>query len=318
LVAVALGVAWERLSIRRMRARLAGVVVEMAGAVPPGGLRDLMASALEDPTLELLYAFEGGWIDPSGHPRALPPPGERSVTSLVQDGAVAAAIIHRPRLLDDARLVDELGRAARLAIDHERLQAHRHAQLERLRSARAAIVAAGDAERRRLERDLHDGAQQALAGLAMAIGLARGSGQQESTGLALAQDRVRTALDAVRAMAHATYPAALHEAGLGAALDVLSDWRPNLALGELPRGRLDPALEANTYFIVAALTRAAGDAVVRVDVRRERAELVIDVRNTSAAGTGEVEDRIGAVGGRVAVDDTPTGAARVRVGLPCA
>jgi signal transduction histidine kinase len=319
LLLVALGVGWQRLAVRRMRGRLAGLVVEMAGAVRPGELRDLMASALDDPTLELLYAFDDGWIDPGGHPRALPATGARTVTSLVQHGEVAATIVHRPGLLDDPRLVEELGRAARLALDHERLQAHQRAQLERLRSARTAIVAAGDAERRRLERDLHDGAQQALAGMAMAIGLARGAESgRHADRLARAQDRVRAALDGVRAMAHATYPAALDEAGLAAALDVLSDWRPNVELGALPAGRLDPGLEANTYFIVAALTRASGDAVVDVNVRREDAELIIDVRTPVALGLDDVQDRVGAVGGRLAVEDTPTGGSQVRVDLPCA
>ena len=317
LLGVALGVGWQRLAVRSLRGRLAGLVVEMAGAVRPGELRDLMASALNDPTLELLYPFEGGWIDPSGQPRELPGSAERAVTSLVQHGEVAAAVIHRPGLLDDPRLVDDLGRAARLAIDHERLQAQQRAQLERLRSAREAIVAAGDAERRRLERDLHDGAQQALAGLAMAIGLARGSRDGDHTGrLALAQDRVRAALDGVRAMAHATYPAALDEAGLAAALDVLSEWRPNVQLGALPDGRLDPELEASTYFIVAALTRGSGDAVV--DVHRDAERLLIDVRTTGAAALEEVEDRVGARGGRLEVDRNSGRETRVRVELACA
>jgi signal transduction histidine kinase len=228
-------------------------------------------------------------------------------------------VIHRPGLLDDSRLVDELGRAARLAIDHERLQAHQRAQLEQLRSAREAIVAAGDAERRRLERDLHDGAQQALAGLAMAIGLARGSHDgDQAARLALAQDRVRAALDGVRAMAHATYPAALDEAGLAAALDVLSEWRPNVELGELPDGRLEPELEASAYFIVAALTRSSADAIVDVSVRPDEERLVIHVRTAGAAGLEEVEDRVGALGGRLEIDESSPRETRVRVELACA
>ncbi len=319
LIVVALGVGWRRLDVRRMRGRLAGLVVDMAGTVRPGELRDLIAAALSDPSLEILYPLEDGWIDPAGNPRMLPVSQDRSVTSLAQDGDVAAAVVHRPGLLDDPRLVEELGRAARLAIDHERLQAQLRAQLERLRSARAAIVAAGNAERRRLERDLHDGAQQGLVALAMAIGLARGSDPSEQGDrLALAQDRVRAALDGVRAMAHATYPAALDEAGLAAALDVLSERRPHVLLGALPGGRLDPALEASTYFIVAALTRTSADVVVDVNVRREDARLVIEVRAPRLSGLGEVEDRVGAVGGHLSVDREPDGTADVRVELPCA
>jgi signal transduction histidine kinase len=319
LFGVALGVGWQRLAARRMRGRLAGLVVEMTEAARPGGIRDLIASALDDPTLELLYPFEGGWVDVSGRDRTLRSPDVPGVTSLVQDGTVAAVVIHRPGLLDDVRLVEELGRAARLAIDHERLQAQQRAQLQRLRAARTAIVITTDAERRRLERDLHDGAQQALAGLAMAIGVARGgSAGEHAERLALAQSHVREALDGVRSLAHATYPAALDEAGLAAALDVLSDWQPNIELGALPEGRLDPALEASTYFIIAALTRAESDAMVDVNVRHEPTQLVVDVRTGAAADLTEVEDRVGALDGRLAVDMTPAGDTHVRVELPCA
>ena len=319
LVTVALGVGWQRLAARRIRGRLAGLVVEMTGAVRPGGLRDLISGALGDPTLELLYPFEGGWIDPAGRQEALPSSDARGVTSLVQDDEVAAVVIHRPGLLDDARLVEELGRAARLAIDHERLQAQQRAHLERLRAARTAIVAATDAERRRLERDLHDGAQQALAGLAMAIGVARGSARdQHAERMAHAQHHVRAALDGVRALAHATYPAALDEAGLAAALDVLSDWQANVELGALPEGRLDPALEASAYFIVAALTRTDGDAMVDVNVHHEETQLVMDVRTGTPPDLTEVEDRVGALSGKLAVEETSAGDTHLHVGLPCA
>ena len=202
LVGIAAGVAWQRLAARRMRGRLARVVVEMAGAARPGQLRSLLATALRDPTLEILYSGDQGWIDGSGRTRSLPDDRDRERTSLLQDGEVVAVVAHRRGLLDDPRLVDELTRAARLALDHERLQAQLRAHVERLRSSRAAIVAAADAERRRLERDLHDGAQQGLAGLAMAIGLARTASDADTAAhLDCAQARVRTALDRVRTIA---------------------------------------------------------------------------------------------------------------------
>jgi signal transduction histidine kinase len=317
LAGVAAGVGWQRLAAWRIRGRVARLVVEMSHAVRPGGLRELMAAAFEDPTLELAYAFEGGWIDPAGRRRPPPAAGDRSQTSLVQDGEVVAVVIHKPGLLDDPRLVDDLGSAARLAIDHERLQAQQRAQLEQLRTARAAIVAAADTERRRLERDLHDGAQQTLAGLAMAIGLARGTSANGGR-LAEAQAEVRRALDAVRAMAHATYPAALDDAGLGAALEVLSEWRPHVELGTIPdHGRLDPSLEACAYFIVAALTRRA-DASVVVDVDRDNDRLIVAVRTTVAGDLTEVRDRVGALGGELAVDEERSGETLVRVELACA
>ena len=319
LIAVALGVAWQRFAARRVRHRLARLVVDLADAVRPGELGGLMATALGDPTLELLFAFEGGWVDAAGVSRALPPSTESRHTSLVQDGQVVAVVLHRPGLLDDARLVEELGSAARLAIDHERLQSHQRAQLARLRATRTATVAAGDAERRRLERDLHDGAQQSLAALAMAIGLARGARSDARVErLAVAQARVREALNRVRAMAHAAYPAALDDAGLAAALDVLGDWRPQVELAGVPEARLDHELETSVYFIVAALTRGSYGAVVDIAIDRGREHVVIDVRTAGGVELGEVEDRVGALGGRLAVDGTSGGGMAVRVELACA
>ena len=311
LLALAGGVAWRRLSRRRLRGRVAALVLEIARVSPRRALREMLADELGDPGLELLYAYEDGWIDADGTRRALT--GSREVTSLVQEGEVVAVLVHAPGVLDDPRLVDELGRAARLAIDHERLQAQQRAQFERLRAARTEIVAAADGERRRLERDLHDGAQQALASLAMAIGLERsGATEAEAERLATAQDLVRSALDRVRTIAHATYPAALDDAGLAAALEVLAEWRPNVEVAALPE--VAPELETGVYFIVAALTGAdAGDAVV--ELRQVDDRLVIDVSRAADAGLGDAEDRAGALGGAVSVADEGR---RVRVELACA
>ncbi len=303
LLALAAGVAWQRLAAGRVRARLARVVVEMATAARPGELAQLLAGALGDPTLEVLYAFEGGWVDSAGQPHLLPAAEDADRTSLAQDGDVVAIVVHRRGLLDDPQLVDALERAARLALEHERLQALLRAQLDRLRLTRTAIVAAHDNERRRLERDLHDGAQQGLAGLAMAIEFERATGNAaDATTLQLAQEQIRTALDRVRTIAHSLYPAALGDAGLAAALDVLAEWRPHLELGELPAGRLDPALEAGAYFVVAALTNTPAPAAISARAEGDRLNVV--VRTARPADLSEVEDRVGALEGRLALELT--------------
>jgi signal transduction histidine kinase len=316
LLGIAAGVAWQRLAARRMRGRLARVVVEMAGAAQPGELRALLAAALQDSTLELLYAVDDSWVDVSGRTRSLADDPERERTSLVQDGEVVAIVEHRRGLLHDPRLVEELGRAARLALDHERLQAELRAHVERLRVSRTAIVAAADRERRRLERDLHDGAQQALAGLAMAIELARtASDQQTAARMGFAQAGVRTALDRVRTIAHSLYPAALGDAGLAAALDVLAEWRPHVELGELPDRRFDPTLEAGAYFIVAALTQSPTAAAVSASDAGDR--LVVEVRTGQPGDLTDVEDRVVALGGRLTVRAMPHGDTLVRTELSC-
>ena len=303
LLALAAGVAWQRLATGRMRARLAHMVVEMATAARPGELAQLLAAALGDPTLEVLYAFDGGWVDSAGQPHSMPGGDDRDRTSLTQDGEVVAIVVHRHGLLDDSQLVDALERDARLALDHERLQAHLRAQLARLRLARTAIVTAHDNERRRLERDLHDGAQQGLAGLAMAIELERAAGKAaDTTDLRCAQKQIRTALDRIRTIAHSLYPAALSDAGLSAALDVLAEWRPHLELGELPTHRIDPALEAAAYFVVAALTEAPAPAAI--SARADGDRLIVEVRSARRADLAEVEDRVGALEGRLALELT--------------
>jgi len=317
-LAIAAGVGWRAVHARRTRARLAAVVVEMAGAPIPGELAGRLGAALGDPTLELLHAVDGGWIDADGRHRALGDDDDRGRTTLVQQGEVTALVLHRNGLLDDPRLVEELGRAARLALDNERLRAQLLASVERLRASRALVVAAADAERARLERDLHDGAQQGLAGLAMAIGLASASASGERLAhLDDARRGVREALDAVRTVAHAMYPAALRDAGLGAALDVLADWREDLDVVGLPTGRADATVEANAYFIVAALTEAgAGPAAVRA-VRLNRT-MVLEISTPDAGDLVEVQDRVGALGGRLDLDADGGERTHVRVELPCA
>ena len=317
LLGIAAGVGWQRLAARRIRARLARVVVDMADAARPGELRTLLASVLDDPTLEILYAGHGGWIDAAGHSRPLPDDQERARTSLMQDGDVVAVIVHRRGLLDDHRLVDEVGHAARLALDHERLQAQLQAHAQRLQRSRTAIVAAADRERRRLERDLHDGAQQGLAGLAMAIGLARTACDERATErMEGAQAHVRAALDRVRTTAHSLYPAALGDAGLAAALDVLTEWRPHVELGELPDGRFERIAEAGAYFIIATLTQSPAAAAVSASRADDR--LVVEVRTSAQGDLVDVRDRVGALGGRLDVHATAAGETLFRAELPCA
>ena len=118
---------------------------------------------------------------------------------------------------------------------------------------------AADFERRQLERDLHDGAQQALAALALALAVEIDRGPAvgaSETALGRAQAQVRSALEAVRTIAHGLYPAVLSDAGLAPALDVLTEWSPNLECEPVAEGRFDPAVESTAYFIVAALARA--------------------------------------------------------------
>jgi len=151
------------LRARVARGAIADLAMELGRGIPLGGLRDALARTLRDPTLQLAFAAPGGpgLVDSEGQPFVAA--DGRRTTRIERDGELLAVIVHDPALeREDARFVDAVGSVAGLALDNERLQAQVRAQLEEVRASRQRIVEAGDAERRRVERDLHDGAQQRL------------------------------------------------------------------------------------------------------------------------------------------------------------
>ena len=180
LVLIAVGVTAEWIRARRARFAVAGLVVELGDAPAPGGLRDVLANELGDPTLVVAYPIDDGrHVDARGDPVDIAGVDGQARTALVRDGETIALLVHRVDLLGDPRLVEEVASAARLAFANERLQAQAQAQLAELHSSRLRLVATSDAERRRLERDLHDGAQQRLIGLMLALRLVRRAGRPE-------------------------------------------------------------------------------------------------------------------------------------------
>jgi signal transduction histidine kinase len=321
LVALAVGVAWEWVRGRRTRSALAKLVIELAASPPPGGLEGVLATTLDDPSLELLYPLpDGSQVDAHGRPAQ--PGQEQAVTPLVRGGHPVALLAHRPGLLDEPGLVDEIAAAARLALENERLQAQVRAQLEDLRASRTRIVEQGDAERRRLERDLHDGAQQRLVSLALSLRLARLGRDTETdmAGLEEAEAEVRQALAELRGLAHGLYPAALAEEGLGAALEALAEQASTpLALGPLPRERLEPRVEAAAYFVVAETLKRSRPGRARVDAARADGQLVVELvtDRPPPRKLTDLEDRVGALDGRLIAQPSPTGGAHIRVELPC-
>jgi len=318
LLAMAVGVGLLRLTARRRRARLAGLVVELGGAPRAGALRDALADVLGDPQLALVHASPDGWLDASGLVSD-PPPGA-STTPLVRDGADIALIHHRPGLLDEPRTVAEIERAVRLGLDHERLQAQLRHQLGHLRRSRADLTAASEAERRSLERDLHDGAQQRLAAVTFAIGLARNRVQDPlDTRLARAQRDIQDALEGLREIAHGLYPIALAEEGLGAAVESLADRRPGLHPTALPTERFAPAVEETAYFVIATTADHWSPKPVSVAIERAEACVRVDLRAPAPPPDDVVgiADRVGALEGALAVGALGNGWTRVVAELPC-
>ena len=263
LAALAAAVAWDLLRARRTRSSLARLVVELGESARAGGLREGLAEALADPDLKLAYPVgEGRFADADGRPVDLSALDGRVATPLIRDGRPVALLLHRADLLDNPELVEEVASAARLALENERLQAEARAQLADLRSSRARIIEAGDAERRRLERDLHDGAQQRLVGLSLALRLVRNRlepDDQQRARLDEAEAELHEAVTELRELAHGIHPAVLSDEGLAAAVEALAEEAP-LRIAAVPQQRFAPAVETAAYLLVAEAARRASPA----------------------------------------------------------
>jgi signal transduction histidine kinase len=246
------------------------------------------------------------------------------VTPITRAGELVAAVVHDGALLGPD-LSREIGSAAQLAVENERLHAEVLAQLEALRASRARIVATGDAERRRLERDLHDGAQQRLLALSYQLRGSRADAEAAGNGelaalLASGTEEVQSALDDLRALAQGIFPAVLVESGLAAALTTLAETAAiAVELGSVPEERCAPTVETAGYVaVVEAIEDAAarGASFVAVEARLCDDRLVVAVRDDGRqpqAPPTQVADRVGALGGSVAVS-----AATLRAEIPCA
>jgi signal transduction histidine kinase len=228
VILLAAGLVWATVRTRVQRRAVAQIATSLGQAPPPGSLRAALAKAVGDPELQIAYWLPDAqrYVDAKGRPVAEPVAGPgRAITALVRDGRRIAVVSHTAALPDLER---ELGAAVRLALENERLQAEALAQLDQLRASRVRIVETGDTERRRLERDLHDGAQQRLLALSYDLRLARAQTQADDDSqtrslLTQATDQAQAALSELRELAHGIYPAILAEAGLTPALASLVD-----------------------------------------------------------------------------------------------
>jgi signal transduction histidine kinase len=313
LLAAAVATAW--LVTRVRRSRLARLAVDLA--TPSGGsLRDALAATLSDPSLQLAYPVQDGRLtDASGTRVEL----EGQLTPVVRQGVEVAFLAHRAGLLDEPGLAQDVASATALRLEHERLQAHLHARLNELTAARSRIVDAGDAERQRLERDLHDGAQQQLVGLALALGLEglRAPSAARRARIEAAEREVRAALAELRELASGMFPALLAEAGLGVALEALAEEAPGrLALRAVPAGRFPRRVEAAAYFVVAEAVRRHPPSAVVAAVALDDAHVVVEVEGAGRPHAVDIEDRVRAVEGRLSLRQEAE-SWTMRAELPC-
>jgi signal transduction histidine kinase len=313
-----------------------GELLVQLRANPAPDLRELLARALRDPTLSLIYWLPqyGSWADQDGNPMTLPgPETDRRVTIVKQNGEQIAALVYDATLGEEPDLVEAVSAAAGIALENGRLEAELRARLQELHGSRTRVVEAQQNERRRLERDLHDGAQQRLVALALELGmLAEKSDADPATQgrLKRARSEVSESLNELRDVARGLHPAVVSGHGLAVALESLATVTPlevELKTDGLPR--LPEQLEVAAYFVVSeSLTNAAKHAQasrVSVELRVDEDTLVAEIIDDgiggadSERGTGlrGLADRIEALDGRLRIWSAAGSGTRVRAEIPC-
>jgi signal transduction histidine kinase len=332
--AIELGLLRSRLA----RGAVAELVVELGQTRAPGKLREALARALHDPALTLAYWLpeQGRYVDSEGQPVELPRDDSALTTTIVErDGRRVAALVHDASLREDPELVDAVCAAAGLALENERLQAELRAHLDELRASRVRIVEAADAERRRLERDLHDGTQQRLVSVSMALGLAESKLASDPQAARKILDETRktlaTALHELRELSQGIHPGILTERGLGPALQELAYSAPvPIELSVAFEERLPHPVEAAAYYVVAeALTNVAKYALasaVSVTVAQRNGRALVEVRDDGVGGADPsrgsglrgLSDRVEALGGRLSVESPPGRGTHLKAEIPCA
>jgi signal transduction histidine kinase len=322
---------------RLARGVVAGLVVELGEPTAPADLRDALARALGDPSLELAFWLpaEARYVDSEGRPVALDDRRERGSTVVERDGQPIAALLHDPALEHDSDLVRSVCAAAALALENERLHAELRAQLAELQASRARLVEATDAERRRIERNLHDGTQQRLVSIAMSLGLLESKlpeGSAEAPALVReTREALALALEELRELTQGIHPTLLAERGLPVALDELCrraalPVQLDLAIDR----RLPDQVESAAYFFASeALANAAKHshaANVRVRATSDGRTLVVEVGDDGIGGAAPgggsglrgLTDRVEALGGRMTVSSPPGRGTTLRAEIPCA
>jgi signal transduction histidine kinase len=337
-LAVPIGFLLGSLRLRRAGGPLVALAVGLGRVPSPMRLESALAAALGDPDVRLLRPDPDGvgWTAADGSSTA--PPTEdatHAVTLLEHDGRPLAAIVHDPALREDPALVGSVLAVLRLAVENERLDSELQAQLEEVRASRARLVVAAEEERRRIERDLHDGAQQRLVGVTIALQQARQAATEAAATtevqarLGDAAEELQAAIDDLRELARGIHPALLADEGLPAAVVALAR-RAGLLVEthvELER-RLPQHVEATAYFTVAeALTNAtrhaeATRATVEIHDRDDRLEVVViddgagGADPTRGSGLRGLEDRVASADGRLTIDSPTGGGTTIRAEIP--
>ena len=319
--------AQESWSRWRLEQRLAHLVDLLGSRSDPEALATSLRRAARNPSLRLAYWAPSRqvYVDADGQavPFADPQPGEL-VTTISRRGCTIAVLVHSSRV-NGPRLERALGPAIRLALENAQLRAAALAELDELTRSRARVVERGAVERRRLERNLHDGAQQRAVSLALLVRVFTGSATPADLEAGRrAEALTRTLVEELRRVARGIYPAVLADAGLAGALVDLAERSEDLPVVvlPLPECRFPGTIETTAYLVVRA---GLGDARNRgatstvVTGRQVGGSLLVRVEDDAVAPgrvPTELVDQVAALGGTVSLDGVP-GRRRVEAVLPC-
>ena len=324
------------LDARLARSAVGDLILELHGEPAPADLRDALATALRDPSLTLAYWLPDfqTYVDVEGRPVRLPDDERRTATLIEREGEPVAALVHDAALDDERRLLEAVGAAAGMSLENARLQAELRARVEELRGSRARVIEAGQKERQRLERNLHDGAQQRLIALSLRLRLLEKRLPDEPEAreeLDAARREIAISLEELRDVARGIHPAVLTGYGLAVAVESLSARAPlPVRLAIDLDGRLPERVEVAAYYVVseslANIAKHARATEARVSLDRRDAHLVVEVVDDGVGGADTergsglrgLADRVEALGGRLRIW-TPVGrGTRIQAEIPCA
>jgi signal transduction histidine kinase len=304
----------------------------------PRELRDTLADALDDAGVEVLTPAEqpGRWRDSEGHiTSAAPVDGQHVVTTIEDIDGIAAALVHDPTLREDQELLDAVRSLVLATVEHQRVTARLVASLTELEDSRKRIARAADLERSRIERDLHDGAQQRLIGLRIKLSLAEELGQTDpAAGVEAVHElgtEVDLTLEELRSLARGVYPSLLSDRGLVDSLRSAMSESP-LPVHVVTQGLSRQPLEVETavYFACLeasqnAIKHARGATGLWISLWQDRV-LGFEVRDdgggfmpetgASNGGMRNMRDRVESVGGRLTVDSAPGDGTRILGAVP--
>jgi signal transduction histidine kinase len=307
------------------------LVVDL-GETRARSVRDALAQALGDPTLAVGYRLDGGrdYVDAEGRRLDLPAPdGRRRATHIERDGEGVAVLIHDAALLDDPTLLEAVAAATRLAASNGRLQAEVRAQMRELSASRRRLLEAGDAERRRLERRLREGAAQRLAALGDSLAQARTvAGPSSSERIAAAEAQLAKVSVDLAELAAGLHPRALTEGGLASSLASLAE-RSTVPVDLRVRlDRLPEDVEVALFFVaseaLANVAKYAGASKVSISAVATNGRVTIEIADDggggadTASGTGlrGLADRVEAIGGTFLVESLAERGTRVVASVP--